>query len=287
MGMKAWKMSLSATSKVGNRKMNNLARISGITVKDLMRQKSFYVLLAVAVVFVLLLRSCYHGHYVVNGRPVSPVSLAFHASLIAFHVVAAGMFLMTVMLSMGIFSRDRDDGSMVMFLSRAVDRWQYMLGRIVGTWILSTAFMFILHLTISLIALADTGTMIAGYLVASFLCSVNLLFAIVLTCALSLFLPNVMAALFTLIVIGVSFVSDGAYQLMQNEMVRHMTSGHYQASMWRILFPKVYMLQHLASTWITNQTFDIMPPVYVWSNILLYTVALAAAALWRFGQSEI
>ena len=132
-------------------KMNNLARISIITVKDLMRQKSFYVLLAIAIVFVLLLRNCYHGSYIVNGRSVDQVSLAFHASLIAFHMIAAGMFLMTTMLSMSIFSRDRDDGSMVMFLSRAVDRWQYMLGRIIGTWVLSTLFMFILHLNMILI----------------------------------------------------------------------------------------------------------------------------------------
>jgi ABC-type transport system involved in multi-copper enzyme maturation permease subunit len=268
-------------------KMNNLARISIITVKDLMRQKSFYVLLAIAIVFVLLLRNCYHGSYIVNGRSVDQVSLAFHASLIAFHMIAAGMFLMTTMLSMSIFSRDRDDGSMVMFLSRAVDRWQYMLGRIAGTWVLSTLFMFILHLTIALIGLANTGTMIAGYLTASLLCSVNLLFAIVLTCALSLFMPNVVAALFTLIVIGVSFLSDGAYQLMHSEMIRPIMAGQSQASLWRILFPKVYMLQDLASTWISNRAFDAMPPVYVWPNVLFYTAALTAAALWLFYRSEI
>ena len=122
-----------------------MGRISLITVRDLMRQKSFYVLLAVGLFFVLLLRSCYRGSYSVNGQAVSSVSVAFHASLIAFHVVAAGMLLMTTMLAMGIFSRDRDDGSMVMFLSRPMDRWQYVLGRIAGTWILATLFMFILR----------------------------------------------------------------------------------------------------------------------------------------------
>ena len=267
--------------------MTKLTRISAITVKDLMRQKSFYVLLAVAVAFVLLLRSCYQGNYTINGRPVDPAFLALHASVIAFHFIAAGMLLMSVMLSMGIFSRDRDDGSVVMFLSRPVERWQYVLGRILGTWILSALFMFILHLTITLIVLANTGTLVAGYLAASLLCSVNLLFAIVLTSALSLFLPNVIAALFTLAVIGVSYVSDGAYQLMQSELVRQMVSGESQASPWRILFPKVYMLQHLASTWITSQAPDVLPPLYVGSNVLCYTVVIVAAALWRFYRSEI
>ncbi|RJQ69981.1 MAG: ABC transporter permease [Desulfobacteraceae bacterium] len=267
--------------------MNNLIRISVITLKDQMRQKSFYILLAIAVVFVLLIRGCYKGDYAVNGRQVESAAVAWHASLIVFHFIAAAMFLMTSMLSMGIFSRDRDDGSMVMFLSRCVDRWQYVLGRIAGIWVLSTAFMFILHLTIFLIALANTGEMISGYLAASLLCSVNLLFAIVLTCALSLCLPNFVAASFTLMVIGISFISDGAYQVMKSELVRQMISSEGHVSLWRIVFPKVYMLQHYASTWITNKAFDSMPPVYVLANIVFYTGVMAAFALWRYSRSEV
>ena len=165
--------------------------------------------------------------------------------------------------------------------------WQYVLGRIAGTWILATLFMFILHLTIALIGLANTGSLIAGYLTASLICSVNLLFAIVLTCALSLFFPNVVAALFSLIVIGISFVSDGAYQLMQNDMIRQMVSGQADISLWRTLFPKVYMLQDIASSWITGQAAGTMPPAYVWANVLFYTVVLGIVAVWRFRGSEI
>jgi ABC-type transport system involved in multi-copper enzyme maturation permease subunit len=267
--------------------MNNLTRISLITLRDQARQKSLYLLLAIAVVFVLSIRGCYHGDYSINGRQVDNIAIARHASLFVFHLIAAGMFLMTSMLSMSVFSRDREDGSMVMFLSRPVDRWQYVLGRMVGAWVLSTAFMFILHLTIFLIALSNTGEVITGYLAASLLCSVNLLFAIVLTYFLSLLLPNVMAAVFTLAMIGISFLSDGAYQVMQSELIQQMLSGESQTSLWRILFPKVYMLQHYASTLVTNSAFDGMPAIYVWANVVFYTGALTLAALWRFYRSEI
>ncbi len=267
--------------------MHNLARILTYTLRDLLRQKSFYVLLAVALFFLMLLKSCYQGSYTINGRTLDQQSLAFHAALIAFHVVAAGMYLMTTLLSMGALSRDREDGSLVMFLARAVDRWQYMLGRIAGTWVLCTVFMFILHLTIALIVRSHAGTPMAGYLTASLVCSVNLLFAIVLTWTLSLFLPNVMAALFTLIVIGVGFVSDGAYRLMHSEMLQHMRVEQDPAALWRILFPKVYMLQDFATTGITSRAFEAMPPAYVAFNVLGYTAALAAVALWRFYRSEI
>ncbi len=267
--------------------MNNLIKISLFTIKDQMRQKSFYLLLAVAVLFILLIRGCYQSDYSINGRQVDSVSVAWHASLFVFHFIAAGMFLMTSMLSMSIFSRDSDDGSMVLFLSRSVDRWQYALGRIAGIWVISTAFMFILHLTIFLIVLANTGGMIAGYLTASLLCSVNLLFAVVLTCLLSLYLPNFIAAIFTLGIIGISFVSDGAHQAMQSELAQRMISGETHTSLWRIIYPKVYMLQHHASTLITNNKFESMGPMYTWVNIVLYTAVLAAAVLWSVNKREI
>jgi ABC-type transport system involved in multi-copper enzyme maturation permease subunit len=176
---------------------------------------------------------------------------------------------------------------MVMLLCRPVDRWQYVLGRVAGIWLLATAFMLILHLTLFLIVLANTGMMIPGYLSASLLCAVNLLFATVLTCFLSLFLPNIMAAIFTLGVVGISFLSDGTFQAMQSALLRQMIAGDSQVALWRILFPKVYMLQHYASTWITTNAFDGMPPLYVVANIVFYTGALAAAAVWRFYRSEI
>ncbi len=267
--------------------MDNLIKIALATIKDQMRQKSFYLLLAIAVIFILFIRSCYRGDYSVNGQPVDNVTVAWHASLFVFHFIAAVMFLMTSMLSMSVFSRDSDDGSMVMFLSRPVDRWQYVLGRISGIWILSTVFMFILHLTIFLIVLSNTGGMVSGYLTASLLCSLNLLFAIVLTCLLSLYLPNFIAAIFTLSIIGISYISDGAYQAMQSELVKSFVSGDSQISLWRILYPKVYMFQSYASTLISNNELEGIGPMYTWPNVALYTVVLAAAILWSFNRKEI
>ena len=66
--------------------MINLIKIALFTIKDQMRQKSFYLLLAVAVLFILLIRSCYHGDYSVNGQKVDNISVAWHASLLVFHV---------------------------------------------------------------------------------------------------------------------------------------------------------------------------------------------------------
>ena len=135
--------------------------------RDQMRHKSVYVLLGISILFILTLRGCYDGGVMVNGIIVPDATVAWHVSKIMFHLIAAGMFLMVAMLSMKIFSRDHEDGSVVLFLSRSVSRWQYVLGRVAGTWALCLVFMFILHLTIFLTVWAKTGTTISGYLTAS------------------------------------------------------------------------------------------------------------------------
>ncbi len=166
--------------------------------RDQMRHKSFYVLLGLSILFVLTIRGCYDGGYTVNGKMVDNATVAWHVSKIVFHLISSGMFLMASMLSMKIFSRDHEDGSVVLFLSRSVFRWQYVLGRVTGTWVLCLVFMFILHLTIFLTVWAKTGTIISGYLTASLVCSINLLFVIACVCFLSLFMPDFISAFFTM-----------------------------------------------------------------------------------------
>ena len=125
--------------------------------RDQMRHKSFYVLLILSILFILTIRGCYDSGYTVNGKMVDTATVAWHVSKIVFHLIAAGMFLMVAMLSMKIFSRDHGDGSTVLFLSRSVFRWQYVIGRITGTWALCLVFMFILHLTVFLTVWVKNG----------------------------------------------------------------------------------------------------------------------------------
>ena len=79
--------------------MNNLFIISKYTFLDQMRHKSFFMLLGISVLFVFFLRNCYNADYTVNGAKVDNLKVAWHASTVAFHIIAAGMFLIASMLS--------------------------------------------------------------------------------------------------------------------------------------------------------------------------------------------
>jgi ABC-type transport system involved in multi-copper enzyme maturation permease subunit len=270
-------------------KMNNVIKITIYTILDQMRHKSFYVLLGISILFILMIRGCYDGGYTVNGRMVDTATVAWHVSKIVFHLIAAGMFLMVSMLSMKIFSRDHADGSTVMFLARSVFRWQYILGRITGTWALCLVFMFILHVTIFLTVWAKTGTVIPGYLTASLVCSINLLFVIVCVCFLSLFMPDFISALFTMGILFVGFISDGGYQIINSDIVRSAVpvSTNGGPALWRIVYPKVFMLQAYADAIISKSEFHNMGPFHPLLNLSFFILLILMLTLGCFNRKEI
>ena len=257
--------------------------------RDRMRHKSFYVLLGLSILFVLAIRGCYNGRYIINGEIVANAAVARQVSRIVFQLIAAGMFLMASMLSMKIFSRDQEDGSTVLFLSRPVFRWQYVLGRVAGTWALCSVFMFILHLTIFLTVWAKTGTIIAEYLTASLVCSINLLFVIACTCFLSLFMPDFISALFTMGILFVGFISDGGYQIFNSDIARAAfhSPTNWGPALWRVLYPKVFMVQAYADSIISQSEFHPMGPLHPLLNLACYILLIMALMLGSFHRKEI
>jgi ABC-type transport system involved in multi-copper enzyme maturation permease subunit len=269
--------------------MNRFLKITGYTIRDQMRHKSFYVLLGFSILFVLMIRGCYSGQYVVNGEPLDSITIAWHVSKIVFQVIASGMFLMVILLSMKIFSRDHEDGSLVLFLSRPVFRQQYILGRIAGTWFLCLVFMFILHATIFLTVWVKTGVAIPGYITASLVCSINLLFIAVSVCFLSLYLPDFISAVFTVGILFVGYISDGGYQILSSQIIKTAipSAAASPPALWRILYPKVYMVQAYADSIIGQSSFNNMGPLNPILNVLFYIILITTLMLIVFNNKEI
>ncbi len=269
--------------------MNSFLKITGYTIRDQMRHKSFYVLLGLSILFVLMIRGCYSGQYVVNGRQLDSITVAWHVSKIVFQVIASGMFLIVILLSMKIFSRDHEDGSLVLFLSRPVFRRQYILGRIAGTWFFCLVFMFILHATIFLTVWVKTGAAIPGYLTASLVCSINLLFITVLVCFLSLYLPDFISAVFAVGIVFVGYISDGGHQILNSEILKTAvpSAAASPPALWRILYPKLYMVQAYADSIIGQSSFNNMGPLQPILNVSFFIILISTLILVVFNKKEI
>ena len=269
--------------------MNNFIKIATFTIVDQMKHKSFYVLLVISILFVLMIRGCYQGEYIVNGKQINNITLAWQVSKIAFQIIAVGMFFMVSMLAMKIFSRDQADGSLILFLSRPVFRWQYVLGRITGTWALCLVFMFLLHLTIFLTVWTKTGAPIPGYLTASLVSSINLLFVIVCVCFLSLFMPDFISALFTMGILFVGFISDGGHQIINSDIARSAvpSSTNWGPALWSVLYPKVFMVQAYADAIISKSEFHNIGPLHPLLNLSFFILLIMTLMLGCFNRKEI
>lgn len=268
--------------------MPKLLRIVEYTVLDIIRQKSFYVLLGVGVGFVLLLRSCYSGNYSFNGKTVDAVTVAWNASIIAFHVVAAGALLIAAMLSMGLFSRDREDGTLHYMLSKPVARSAYALGRVLGVWLVSFCFMFVLHLAIFVITLISAGGTMPGYLVASCLCSINVLFAVLLVCSLSLVAPDFAAAVIGIGILVVSYVADTLFNVAQSKFGQALlANGSFHVPPWEMVWPKICSFQTFAVSFIDNSAFRSIGPVHPALLMAVWICIAAGALLLVFEKREL
>jgi len=270
-------------------------KIARYTLLDEVRQKSFVVMLAMCVVFIFLIRGCYHGNYMVNGQALDAGIVVGTVSKLAFHLITVAVMIITALISMRAFRRDRDEGAQSSILSKPITRRQYVLGKVCGLWVLAAVFMFFLQGLVFLIAVITAKAVMPGFLAASLLCAFNLLFVVVAVLLLSLLMPEIVAFLSAIGIGVVGLVIDGINALSSSQIVHTMAIGadglnQPDLSLGRILYyvwPKLYGLQHLASSFIGGEGVQGFRSVYPLFNILLYCLILGVVLLRRFKEEEV
>jgi hypothetical protein len=155
--------------------------------------------------------------------------------------------------------------------------------------------MFILHSIVFLITSISLKVFMPGYLVASLLCSINLLFVVIAVLLLSLLMSDIIAFLCVLGVGIVGFVADGIAAASHSQIAQAMvqqSSGHPQSDMtwWKIvyiLWPKLLGVQQLASSLIESGSLHGFAPIYPLINVLVYCLILGALLFKRFRNEDI
>ncbi len=270
-----------------------IIKIAKYTLADEVRQRSFVVMFVICVIFIFLVRGCYHGGYMVNGQELEAGKIVIMVSKITFYVVVFGVMLLAALLSMRVFRRDRDEGMQSTILSKPITRWQYVVGKIMGLWVLSTFFMFILHFIIFLLVSINLNVVMPGYLAASLLCSLNLLFVVIAVLLLSLIMPDAMAFLCVMGIGIISFVADGIFAISHSPMAQAMMQQHGSQTdwtRWRVvyyLWPKLSGTQNFASSFIGSVGFHEFGSIYPLINVLIYCLILGALLFWRFRNEDI
>ena len=267
--------------------------IAKYTLMDEVRQKSFVIMFVICAILIFLARGCYQGNYMVNGQVLDAGTVIRVVSRVTFHVIAAGVMLLTALLSMRVLRRDRDNGMQSCILSKPIARWQYVAGKILGLWVLSIIFMFILHSIVFIITSINLKVIMPEYLIASLLCSFNLLFVVVAVLLLSLLMPDIVAFLCAIGIGIVSFAADGISAIIHSQMAQAMIQQPVSQSDltgWKVvyyLWPKLSGTQQFASSFIGREGFHGFGSIYPLINILIYCLVLGALVFWRFRNEDI
>lgn len=272
----------------------SIIRIAKYTLTDEVRQKSFVIMFVICAICVFLLRGCYHGNYMVNGQSLDAGTVVRALSKVTFHIIGAGVMVIAALVSMRIFRRDRNEGMQSCILSKPIARWQYVTGKIIGIWVLSALFMFILHSIVFLITSVNVQVIMPEFLVASLLCSVNLLFVILAVLLLSLLMPDIVAFLCVLGVGIVGFVADGIAAASQSQIaqaIMQQSGAGMQSDVtwWKVVYyvwPKLLGVQQSAASLIGNELIE-FGRLYPFINVLLYILILGAVLFLRFRKEDI
>lgn len=283
---------MAGTTDAMKRTCATIATLAWWTILDEFRQRSVVIFFAACAAFMFVMRGCYQASYVVNGEALDAATIISQAT---FHVVAAGVMMITALMAMRILKRERDDGTQAYLLSRPIARWHYLAGKIAGLWLGSTASMLALHGVLCLMAFLNAHVVSPGYLTASLLCSVNLLLVVLAVMALSLWIPDFLAFLAILGVGVVSFIGHGVEAVAQNPMVQSAmqqsgAQGAHGLPWWKaawILWPKLGGLQVAASSLIGSESFSAGALVNPLVNVVVFCCVLGALCYIGFSREEI
>jgi ABC-type transport system involved in multi-copper enzyme maturation permease subunit len=273
--------------------LSPIIRIAKYTLTDEVRQRSFIVMFVICAIFIFLVRGCYHGDYMVNGQELEAGKMVVMVSKITFHVIAFGVMFLAALLSMRVFRRDRDEGTQSSILSKPINRWQYVAGKIMGLWVLLVIFMFIMHGIVFVMTSINLKMVMPEYLIASLLCSFNLLFVVVTVLLLSLLMPDI-AAFLCLMGIGIiGSVADAIFAISYSSMGQAMMQQpHLQSDLtfWNVvyyLWPKLSGAQQFASSLINSEGFQGLLSIYPLINVLIYILLFGALLVRRFSNEDI
>jgi hypothetical protein len=131
------------------------------------------------------------------------------------------------------------------------------------------------------------------YLIASLLCSFNLLFVVVAVMLLSLLMPDIVAFLCVMGIGIIGFVTDGIFAISHSQMAQAMMrqpDAHSDLTVWQVayyLWPKLSGTQQFASSFIGGGGFHNFGSILPLFNILTYCIILGILLFWRFRNEDI
>jgi Cu-processing system permease protein len=131
--------------------------ISGNTIKEGLRNKMFYILLGIALIFVLIGRGCMSGQMNIQDHTLTGEEMVSFGTIIGFHIIVFWGLTLAGLLAMGAILSDIETGIITTFISKPISRVQYLFGKFIGIFSVVLLNVTILAVGFSVLAFLKAG----------------------------------------------------------------------------------------------------------------------------------
>jgi len=232
--------------------VRQILAIAGNTIKEGLRNKMFYILLGVALIFVLIGRGCMSGSMNIRNRELSPEQMVSFGTTIGFFIITFWGLTLAGLLSTGAILSDIETGVITTFISKPISRLEYLLGKFAGVLAVVLLNVAVLAVGFSILAFLRASVFPFSLLLALGIFALNIVLLISFIFLISLVTSRVIAMVFGIL----GYVFSTAFDiLVYFDAVREKMVGSASA-LTKISIQIIYFaLPQWGSTWFYSSSF--------------------------------
>jgi Cu-processing system permease protein len=188
--------------------VRQILAIAGNTIKEGLRNKMFYILLGIALIFILIGRGCMSGSMNIQNQQLTPDQMVSFGTTIGFFIISFWGLTLAGLLSMGAIVSDIETGVITTFISKPLSRLEYLLGKFIGVLAVVLLNIAVLALGFSILAFLKAGLFPFSLLAALGIFVLNIVLLISFIFLISLVTSRVIAMIFGILAYVFSTVFD-------------------------------------------------------------------------------
>jgi ABC-type transport system involved in multi-copper enzyme maturation permease subunit len=232
--------------------VRQILAIAGNTIKEGLRNKMFYILLGVALLFVLMGRACMGGSMNIQNRELSPEQMVSFGTTIGFFIITFWGLTLAGLLSTGAILSDIETGVITTFISKPISRFEYLLGKFIGVLAVVLLNVVVLAVGFSILAFLRAGVFPFSLFAALGIFALNIILLISFIFLVSLITSRVIAMVFGILgyVLSTAFDILVYFDTLRDKMVSSASA------LWKVILDVIYFaIPQWGSTWFYSASF--------------------------------
>ena len=174
--------------------------IAKVGFKECLRYRIFYFILIIAIFFIFLGKSCTPQMSTNNSMIIDLKTQQNLAMKVGFHGIIFWSVMLCGLLSSNLLSKEEEEGTVAMTLSRPVSRAQFVAGKILSVIMISTFNLIMLSGVFLFLFYVEMKQFNPSILLSFLIMVISLILYALMTVALSFFIPRIVTPLVSMFI---------------------------------------------------------------------------------------